>query len=362
VRGLVLALLWMANVGAHEVSESFLRIEANNGRICGSWEVAVRDLEVVIGLDANEDDQLIWDEVLFARPKLQTIVRSAIKFSTGEGAELSGIQCKGRSAGSYLALAFEGPSDGDAIQYNFMFEYDSSHRAIAVLVNGGVETIEVLTSSERILAFDKPGRFGFSGLIRQGVNHILEGMDHILFLVALLLPVVRLRSGGRNFRETLLNVLKIITAFTLAHSLTLSCAALGIMTLPSRLVESVIAFSVLLAGANIVFRWWDDRAWTLAFVFGLIHGFGFASALAELQLRRGTFLRSIVGFNLGVETGQFLIVAAVFPIAFWVREKWVYQRLVLRGGSGIIMLVAFLWILERSFSVAIFSTISTLIK
>jgi hypothetical protein len=127
-------------------------------------------------------------------------------------------------------------------------------------------------------------------------------------------------------------------------------------------VESVIAFSVLLAAANNTMRIWDDRSWPLAFLFGLIHGFGFASALADLNLGAGNLLGSVLAFNTGVEVGQLAIVAALFPIAFLVRESWFYSHFVRLGVSAAIMLTASFWFIERAFSVALFSTISTLLQ
>ena len=184
--------------------------------------------------------------------------------------------------------------------------------------------------------------------------HIWIGFDHILFLVSLLLPAVLIRRDGQwqgreTLRASVIDVLKIVTAFTLAHSLTLSLAVLGALSLPSRLVESLIAASVILAALNnlwpLVHRW---RAF-VAFGFGLIHGFGFASVLADLGLAQGALVLSLVGFNVGVELGQLAIVALFLPLAYLLRRGVFYRRVVMAGGSATIALLAMVWFAERAF-------------
>src|SRR5207249_427471 len=173
--------------------------------------------------------------------------------------------------------------------------------------------------------------------------HIWLGFDHILFLLALLLPSVLRRGPGGwevvdGFRPALIKMLKIVTAFTVAHSITLSLATLGILRLPARLVESAIAASVILAAVNNIRPIFPHRGWMVAFAFGLIHGFGFANVLADLGLAKETLALALVGFNLGVEIGQLAIVTAFLPIAFSLRESWVYQKLTFRFGSAMIAL------------------------
>jgi HupE / UreJ protein len=129
----------------------------------------------------------------------------------------------------------------------------------------------------------------------------------------------------------------------------LSLASLGVVSLPSRWVESAIALSVVLAALNNLRPVFQGRRWTVAFGFGLIHGFGFASVLTELGLPQDTLLLALVGFNLGVEAGQLAIVAAFLPLAYWLRTGWLYQRLVMRGGSMLIVLIAGIWLVERVF-------------
>ncbi len=192
------------------------------------------------------------------------------------------------------------------------------------------------------------------GFVGEGVRHIWTGYDHLLFLIALLLPaVLRWQSGAWTgvaaIRPAFINVIKIVTAFTVAHSLTLALATLEVVRLPSRGVESAIALSVLVAALNNVWAFFHGRSWSVAFVFGLIHGFGFATALADWGLAQGTLALALVGFNLGVELGQVAIVGIMLPLAYRYRNTAVYQRFVLRGGSAVVTLIAFIWVLERAF-------------
>lgn len=188
--------------------------------------------------------------------------------------------------------------------------------------------------------------------IWEGVWHIWIGFDHILFLIALLLPAVLVRDGKRwvpvaNLRAAFWNVLGIVTAFTAAHSVTLSLAALEIVSLPSRLVESVIAASVALAAANNLWPMIRDKGWLVAGGFGLVHGFGFASVLGELGLGGGSLAVPLVGFNVGVELGQLAIVLVFVPVAFALRGTTFYRNVVFKGGSALVVALALYWMVER---------------
>jgi hypothetical protein len=195
---------------------------------------------------------------------------------------------------------------------------------------------------------------------REGIWHIWIGYDHMLFLLSLLLPSVWTRTAERwraapRFGPALWDVFRVVTAFTIAHSITLSIAALEIVSLPSRLVESVIAASVLLAALNNLFPLVSAQRWVIAFTFGLVHGFGFASVLTDLGLPRGALVSSLFGFNLGVELGQLAIVSAFLPVAYALRNTRFYARIVFTGGSVLITLLATIWLAERALNIKIVS-------
>jgi hypothetical protein len=165
-------------------------------------------------------------------------------------------------------------------------------------------------------------------------------------------------QAAESFRGAFLDVAKIVTAFTVAHSITLTLAALEIVALPSRWVESAIALSVVLAAVNNVMPVVSHGRWLAAFGFGLIHGFGFAGALRDLGLPTGSLALSLFGFNAGVELGQLAIVAAFLPVAFRLRDTWAYRRVVLAGGSALIATIAGIWLVERAFNLAILPTMA----
>ena len=172
-----------------------------------------------------------------------------------------------------------------------------------------------------------------------GVEHILIGWDHLLFLMCLLL------LGGSFW-----NLLKIITAFTIAHSITLAAAALELVTLPGRLVESTIALSIAyVAAENVLLR---DKAaskrWLVAFVFGLVHGFGFSSVLKEIGLPTQGLVWSLLGFNLGVEAGQATVVAIAMPLLLWLRRRPWEPRAV-TAFSSVVLAIGLGLFLERAF-------------
>ena len=149
-------------------------------------------------------------------------------------------------------------------------------------------------------------------------------------------------------RPAALEVARVVTAFTAAHSITLCLAALGLVSLPSRWVESAIAASVVLAALNNLWPLVDGRRWAVAFGFGLVHGFGFASVLADLGLPSDALATALVGFNLGVELGQLAIVAAFLPLAFVLRGTLAYRRVAFPLGSLAIAGVALVWLVERA--------------
>jgi hypothetical protein len=203
-------------------------------------------------------------------------------------------------------------------------------------------------------------------MIKSGIWHIWMGFDHILFLLALLLPsVLRFRSkdevlpvGVHNnvwkpverFKAALKNVIKIVTFFTIAHSITLCLAAFQIISLHPRLIESIIAISIALAAIHNIYPLLSRKEWLIAFVFGLFHGFGFASVLAEKGLGGSYLGLSVFGFNLGVEIGQLAIIALVFPILYLLRKTFLYPKIRVFG-SIFLIFISLYWFIERAFGV-----------
>ena len=361
---LCLGLAFTGTAMAHKASDSYLSLQVNGASIEGQWDIALRDLDFAIGLDANDDGDITWAELRARHADIAAYASSRLKLEAdGAACAISaGAQLvDSHTDGAYSVLRFKAicprPPAGLKIDYRLFADLDPQHRGLLKLQAEGLTRSAVFGPAAPSQEFElkKLGWFAqFVDYAGEGVWHIWIGFDHILFLLSLLLPAVLLWQQGRwqaadRFGQAFWEVAKVVTAFTLAHSITLTLASLGIVSLPSRWVESAIALSVLLAALNNLRPLFQGRRWTVAFGFGLIHGFGFASVLTELGLPQDTLVLALVGFNLGVEGGQLAIVAAFLPLAYWLRQGWLYQRLVVRGGSMLIVLIAVVWLVERVF-------------
>jgi len=204
------------------------------------------------------------------------------------------------------------------------------------------------------LDLEKPGSIlKWQDFVWQGVLHIGIGLDHILFIVVLLLSVVVMNKGGRwepvdGFKSAFFNTVKIVTIFTIAHSITLTLAALDLVNVPSAIVETIIALSIIAMAVKNLFPTLSRHSWVLIFVFGLFHGLGFASVMGDLQFRVGFLERILISFNIGVEIGQLILVVVLLPILFWIRKKAFYQPAVLNGLSILTIIISTWWVLERT--------------
>ncbi len=360
----LLALLFACAAQAHKPSDSYLALRVDGAAVRGQWDIALRDLEFAIGLDADGNGEITWGELKAKRKDVEAYALSRFGFLADKKScalTPTDFLVDEHSDGAYAVLRFGadcGTRLPSAIElsYSLFFDLDPTHRGLLRIERGGTTQTAVLSPERPRLEFgvsDVSALSQFLDYLREGVSHIWIGFDHILFLVSLLLPsVLILKSKTWNpaerFRDAFWDVFKVVTSFTVAHSITLSLAALAVISLPSRLVESTIALSVVLAALNNLKPMVAERRWAVAFAFGLIHGFGFASVLADLGLPQGALLLALVGFNLGVETGQLAIVGVFLPVAYVLRGSWLYRRLVFTGGSAAIALVATVWLVERA--------------
>ena len=352
---------------AHKPSDSYLALEADATSIRGQWDIALRDLEYAIGLDADGDGAITWGELRAKHADIAAyaLARLALR-ADGRSCTLapSAHLVDEHTDGGYAVLQFAaqcpGPSAELEIHYSLFADLDPTHRGLLRARLKGDVVTGVLGPDQPRLALRAEGRSGWAQFLdywREGVWHIWIGFDHVLFLLSLLLPAVLAVAvtGGwtpaTRFAPVFWDVFKVVTAFTVAHSITLSLAALAVIELPSRLVESLIALSVVLAAFNNLWPLVRRSRWAVAFGFGLVHGFGFAAVLTDLGLPQENLLLALVGFNLGVEAGQLVIVSVFLPLAYALRRTWVYRRMVFVGGSAAIVLVAALWMIERVFDV-----------
>ena len=359
--------LLAARAQAHVASNGFVQIDVHGRELAGSVELAIRDVELAVGVDANGDGHVTWGELRAGQPALQAYFIRHLSLAAGGAPcpiRLGSVAVNHRVDGNYAWLPLTASCPRDTreleIRYGVLSDLDPSHRGLLTLTAGTLVQTAVLGGEAAPLnlrVHQGSAWRAFREYSEAGVWHIWSGIDHLLFLVSLLLPAVLMRRHGAwepvcTARPALWSILKVVTAFTVAHSITLSLAALDVVRLPSRLTESVIAASIVIAALNNVFPLVTEGRARIAFAFGLLHGFGFASVLADMGLPSGARLISLVAFNCGIEAGQLAVVLGVMPIAYVLRREGAYRRALLPWGSAAIAMLALVWLVERAFLAA----------
>ncbi len=332
---------------AHTLSDGHVELRADGATVRGRVTLAARDLHDALGLD-DGDGALRWSELEARRAAIHAYVaeRVVLRSRAGTCAMTPGaLAAVDRVDGSHVAIAIDARCPGAAepltVEYRALFDVDATHRGMLRL-DGAHGTAAAIARGPGATTLDGGDGVGVLGFVREGVWHIWIGLDHVLFLIALLLPAVYRRD---SLRAVFVDVLEIVTAFTLAHSITLVIASVGWVQLPPRFIETAIAISVALAAANNLVRVVDAR-WAVAFALGLLHGFGFSNALADLGLPGDGLVAALLGFNLGVEIGQAAIVLAFLPLAYASRRTAAY-RVALVAGSAATCLLAVHWSIDR---------------
>lgn len=359
---------------AHSSSNSYVLIATDGKSPALRWDIALRDLELVVGLDQDGDGAITWGEVRAREKEIVAHALSRLTIDDEKGAckpASPSLLVSTLSDGTYAViqapLLCAGGANPDrlTVTYRLLFDVDARHRGLVRFGTAPSMATAVMTPERPSQVLQRTAVSSWRELVQylqEGVWHIWKGFDHVLFLISLLLPAVyygvvrdnrRLLFPAEAMRPVFVDVVKIVTAFTIAHSITLTLAALKWVSLPPRLVESTIAASVFLAAANNLGLWIIRTRWTVAFVFGLVHGFGFANALADLGLSNDRFVPALLGFNLGVEAGQLAIVAIFVPMAFLIRHTRFYRQAVVIGGSILVMILAVAWIIERAFDLSL---------
>jgi HupE / UreJ protein len=429
-------LLAAAAAQAHKPSDAYLTLAVEGSLVTQRLDIALRDLDRDLQLDADDNGALTWGEVRGRWPDIRRLAEQSVSWQAdGRGCSAGpagSAQLDEHTDGRYVVLTRTwrcgAPVQAVTVNYALFKSTDPDHRGVTqVRFNDRVQpAVLVPGAAPRMFSANDGGAHNGApsdaasaqgesfaatlwAFVGEGVHHILIGTDHVLFLLALLLPVVLVlrqhdapprREAGMGglaavqsgaaaaatlrisagtmappalpraaamaraaivvepmpqsaARAMFWNVLKVVTAFTVAHSITLALAALDIVNPPSRWIESVIAASVVLAALNNLVPLVGDGRWKITFAFGLVHGFGFAGVLKDLGLAQSTIAAPLLGFNLGVELGQLAIVAVFLPLAWALRATVFYRTWVFRGGSLGIAVLAAVWLVERVFDVVI---------
>lgn len=322
-------------------------------------EIAVFDTHAIVsttfptGLlevaDTNHSGILEDGEVAFGRLALMAQLGRNIEITAGGKvaklvdirAEILGLRgTVGTDRHSTIRLEFrwEKPTQDVKVRYAFFLDGVDSARCLATLSHG--QRVETYAFTPRHDLFDfAPGKEWreFGSFVAFGIEHIAIGVDHILFLICLLLL-----GGGFGY------LFKVVTAFTVAHSITLTLATMGLVQTSPRIVESAIALTIVYVALENLWRRNLRGRWAITLLFGLVHGFGFAGVLSEMEVPKESLVRSLVGFNLGVEIGQIVIVSAAY-VALLGLERMPWDAAFRRLASAGVAAIGIYWFVERAF-------------
>lgn len=361
LRGLVLLLLFCAGARAwaHQSSEGYLSYRVHGAAVEQRLDLALRDLDRDLGLDADGDGTLAWGEVRARWADIEALADTGLRF-TADGVactreQPAPPQLDEHSDGMYAVLVTRWHCPADVrelvLDYRVFAATDAGHRGLARLVGTAGEPLVLVPGAgpQRLSASSA----GLGSFVVDGMAHIASGLDHLLFLATLILVAVWHRDGigwapRASGRSALGETLKLVTAFTVAHSITLGLAASGAIDPPSHWIESLIALTVLLAALDNLRPFVPGPRWAMVGLFGLVHGVGFAGPLKDLGLRGPELVLPLLGFNVGVELGQLAAVALLLPFAVLLRKRPVYRRWIVPAGSSAIAALALLWLIERS--------------
>ena len=355
---------------AHEMSESYLDLRIDGSALHVRLDVALRDLHHALDLDRDRDGAIVWGELRARHSEIAGLVREGVRVLAGERECVHGphdhlVAERGGAGHAVVRFVADcGQARPDAVAFRLLAAADPSHRALVRLDSGTGVTSALLGAGRTRLALGdgaQPWTRVAADYLREGTRHVLAGADHLVFVATLLLPVVLLGVGGREprddgLRPVVLEVLAVVTAFTVAHGITLGAATLWSLSLPARPVESAIAATIVLAAFANLLPTPPRRRWTLAFVLGLVHGLGFAGALAELGLPASDLVLALAAFNLGIEAGQLAVVAALVPVLLALRARAANPALLVRIGSAAVAVVGSAWLVERSVDVGAWLT------
>lgn len=344
------ALLFFASpntVRAHKLNTSYTTLIAEGDAL--KVRVRMDDFDLLkIGIDQNGDSLLFYEEMVAGLDDIFAFVEEQMRLRAN-GQPLTLVRDRGditpdnkgnMFANVYFSAELEEPVNELEVWVGWPERFGEAHKNLAKIMLTGQPLVQAVFSAEspqQTFAGEKSLWDHLYEFTVLGVEHIFLGYDHVMFLLALIVV------GGR-----LLILVKVVTAFTVAHSITLCLAALEIVRLPSQWIEAGIALSIVYVAVENFWLKRMEYRWIITFAFGLVHGFGFANVLRELGLPTRGLVASLFAFNAGVEIGQVAIVALVFPLIAWLSRQS-YQRTVVLVVSAFIGFFGLGWFVERVF-------------
>jgi HupE / UreJ protein len=347
---------------AHAASTSFLVVQLREDDAPAEvrWDMSLQDLAWSVFIDADYDGAVTWQEVQNAKSAIGSAVLAQISIERGGSpCELSvrDFALAVRSEQNFLSVVMQAacPRAGRVSVGGPLFmSGDASQRVLLNAVGGEQPLTGVISAVDPV--WMEPAQVSawssFVRFIGEGVWHVLIGYDHIAFVLLLLLPSVMRPVEGKwqgadGLRQVSRDLVFIITAFTIAHSITLALAVTGTVQLPTQPIEIAIAASIAVAGGLNLMPKFSKLRLPLAFGFGFVHGFGFANALSEIDAEGSSLLPLLAGFNIGVELAQLGIVAVVLPMIYAMRTTRWYANGVLPLGSCALGMAGVVWLLQR---------------
>ena len=345
---------------AHSLSTSYLTVATAGRTLHVQWEIALRDLDYAIGLDPT--GRITWGDVRAHRDLIEAYALPRLTLKADDRICPPGrpdLLADQRAGNGYAVLRFDAhcpaPVHRVAVATTLMFDLDPEHRALVDVVSGSAFHIAVLSPAHPGVTIEAGSRLAatIAEFFSVGVEHILSGPDHLLFIALLLFPAMFRRVPGRGwipvreFDPAFWETTRILSAFTVAHAITVTAATLGWVSIPSRVIEGAIALTIIATALDNIVPVLPGRRWVLAFGFGLIHGMGFAAALGPLSLPAWPLAVALFSFNAGVEAAQMLAAVVVLPIGFALRNVRLYPARFLPAASGLAGLVAIAWFAKR---------------
>ena len=352
----IVLLFTLSTAFGHTSGTSFLALRAEDAStVHAEWDFDVRDLHQLLQLDGDRDGAVTWAEIVAARPAIESLVVARTRLgSAGAACTLMSTDVPAiaeHGDGPYLRFiaTFSCAAGPLALDHSGWLAFDGGHRALLEYeALGGTRSQAILSSGTSRWQASESRAAHLTRFLIEGMRHLVTGYDHLAFLGVLLLALARRRGSGESssLPHMLRGAFVVITAFTLAHSLTLALAATGYVRLPSQPVEVAIAASVMIAALLNISRRAARHGWKLAFAFGLVHGLGFAGALAELASGRIDLL-SLAAFNIGIEVAQIVIAAAAVPMIWWIFRDLRSERLGVTLASVSVACLAAVWVGSR---------------
>ena len=366
---------------AHPMPNSVVVLNIHENHYTGQIQLPLAELQSAIGKGVNDNSDRLVERL---GDSLRIYLRQHIRPKSFEGkpwtvelGEMKVIETKNPLVGEYkeLVIDFEMSPPKNYDLRNFYFDYDvilhqvASHKTLIAIKQDwqrGIVPEDTTVQQVGVIEWDivsntlKPFQIsvqagstwqGFKNMVSLGISHIKEGIDHVLFILTLLLPAMLLVEKKRwagfiGTKNSFINLLKISTAFTIGHSLTLFLGSVQWVRFPAQPIEILIAVTILISAFHAYRPIYPQKETLVAGGFGMIHGLAFAETLTNLQLSTKQMVLSILGFNIGIELMQLLIILIAFPILFLL-SKTRHYTLIRKVGAVLMMILAFAWLMER---------------